>query len=163
MGGVVTYLIQFAKNIGAKVIVTSRDKEKQRKAKELGADIAIDTNSDWKKELVDEVVDLVIESVGGDTFNRSLDILKKGGRMVTFGSSTEDVVPFDLRKFFYGQYKFFGSTMGSREELRGMIKHIETYNMQPVVDRTFPLDEAQEALGYIRDSKQFGKVAISIE
>lgn len=53
--------------------------------------------------------------------------------------------------------------MGSREELREMLKHIETYKMHPVVDRTFSLDDAQKALDYIKESKQFGKVALDIE
>lgn len=161
-GGVANYLISFAKNIGARVIVTSRSEEKRKRAIELGADRAIDTNGDWKKELKDETIDLVIESVGKATFNRSLSVLKKGGRIVVFGATTEDVVDFDLRSFFYGQYQLFGSTMGSREELREMLAHIETYAMRPVIDRVFQLDEAQQAFDYIAESKQFGKVALRI-
>ncbi len=161
-GGVSNYLISFAKNIGARVIVTSRSEEKRKQALELGADRSIDTNGDWKQELKDETIDLVIESVGRATFNRSLSVLKKGGRIVVFGATTEDVVDFDLRSFFYGQYQLFGSTMGSREELREMLTHIETYGMRPVIDRVFELDEAQQAFDYIEESKQFGKVALRI-
>lgn len=161
-GGVSNYLISFAKNIGARVIVTSRSEEKRKQALELGADRAIDTNGDWKQELKGETIDLVIESVGKATFNRSLSVLKKGGRIVVFGATTEDVVDFDLRSFFYGQYQLFGSTMGSREELREMLTHIETYGMRPVIDRVFQLDEAQQAFDYIEESKQFGKVALLI-
>src|SRR5690606_21774951 len=94
--GVATFLISFAKNIGARVIVTSRSEEKRNKALELGADLAIDTNSDWKQELAGETIDLIIDSVGRATFNRSLDIVKKGGRIVVFGATTEDTVDFDL-------------------------------------------------------------------
>ena len=94
--GVATYLIQFAKNSGARVIVSSRVEEKRMKALELGADIAIDTNGNWPEELVNETVDLVIESVGKATFNRSLDVLKPGGRIVVFGATTEDVIELDL-------------------------------------------------------------------
>lgn len=160
--GVATYLIQFAKNLGAKVIVTSRSAGKQEKAKKLGADIVLDTNSDWKKQLEGETIDLVVDSVGGETFKRSLQILKKGGRMVTFGSTTEDHIQFNLREFFYGQYKLFGSTMGSRVELKELLQHIEEYNMQPVVDRVFSLSEAEEAMNYLQNGHQFGKVAIHI-
>lgn len=161
--GVATYLIQFAKNIGAKVIVTSRSEAKRLKAKELGADIALDTNSDWEKELQDETIDLVIESVGRATFNRSLNILKKGGRIVVFGATTEDVVDLDLRKFFYGQYQLFGSTMGSREELREMLAHMDTYKTHPVVDRTYPMEDIHEAMDYLEENKQFGKIALRIK
>ncbi|WP_068672551.1 zinc-binding dehydrogenase [Oceanobacillus sp. Castelsardo] len=160
--GVATYLIQFAKNIGAKVIISSRSAQKQNKAKKLGADIVLDTNSDWEKQLEGETIDLVIDSVGGETFKRSLQILKKGGRIVTFGSTTEDDISFNLREFFYGQYKLFGSTMGSREELRELLQHLEVYNMHPVVDRVFSLAEAKEAMNYLQNGYQFGKVAIHI-
>ncbi|WP_156290516.1 quinone oxidoreductase family protein [Oceanobacillus salinisoli] len=158
--GVATYLIQFAKNIGAKVIVTSRSSEKQKRAMDLGADIVLDTNSDWKIGLAYETIDLIIDSVGGSTFNRALDVLKKGGRIVTFGSTTEDNIQFNLRSFFYGQYQLFGTTMGSRQELRELIGHMEEYNMHPVVDRTYSLSEAQEALDYLKEGKQFGKIAL---
>ncbi|WP_449354002.1 zinc-binding dehydrogenase [Virgibacillus natechei] len=161
--GVATYLIQFAKNVGAKVIVTSRNTEKQRQAKELGADIVLDTASDWSKELESETVDLVIDSVGQATFNRSLEVLKKGGRIVIFGATTDDTVNFNLRKFFYGQYQLFGSTMGSSQELVAMLEHIENFKTHPVLERTFSLDEAEKAFDYLKEGKQFGKVALRIE
>ncbi|WP_085992549.1 zinc-binding dehydrogenase [Oceanobacillus senegalensis] len=161
-GGVVTYLIQFAKALGAKVIVTSRSEEKRQKAKEIGADLVLDTNSDWKEKLVNETIDLVIESVGGATFNRSLEVLKKGGRIVTFGSSTNDEIHFNLRSFFYGQYHLFGTTMGSREELREMLQFVEKNGIHPVVDQTFNLSEAQTALDYLSEGNQFGKLALYI-
>ena len=160
--GVATYLISFAKNIGARVIVTSRSEKKRQQSIELGADIALDTNSDWKKDLKDETIELVIDSVGQATFNRSLEVLKKGGRIVVFGATTEDTVELDLRNFFYGQYQLLGSTMGSREELREMIAHIEKYETRPVVDQTFTLDNANEAFDYLEKSKNFGKVAFRI-
>ncbi|RDW18394.1 alcohol dehydrogenase [Oceanobacillus arenosus] len=161
--GVATYLIAFAKNVGAKVIVTSRSEEKRKLAKALGADVTLDTNSDWQKELANEMIDLVIESVGRATFNRSLGVLKKGGRIVAFGATTEDTIDFDLRHFFYGQYQLFGTTMGSRDELRALLIHIEKYNLHPVIDRTYTLEQAQQAFDFLIDGKQFGKIAIQIE
>lgn len=160
--GVATYLVPFAKKQGAKVIVTSRSPEKREAAKQLGADIALDTASDWNEELTNETIDLVIESVGGATFNRSLGVLKPGGRMVVFGSSTEDITELNIRDFFYGQYHLQGSTMGSREELHEMLEFMESHELRPVVDRTFTMDEAKEALDYLENGEQFGKVAITI-
>ncbi len=161
--GVATYLIQFAKNSGARVIVSSRVEEKRMKALELGADIAIDTNGNWPEELVNETVDLVIESVGKATFNRSLDVLKPGGRIVVFGATTEDVIELDLRKFFYGQYQLFGSTMGSRDELRSMLKHIEDYGTKPVIDKVYPLEDGLQAFRDLENSEQFGKLVLRIK
>lgn len=160
--GVATYLISFAKNIGARVIVTSRSEEKREQALALGADRAIDTHADWQDELVGETIDLVIDSVGRATFSRSLEILKKGGRIVVFGATTEDKVELDLRNFFYNQFQLIGSTMGSREELRAMIAHIEKYETRPVVDKVFELNDALAAFDYVKESKQFGKVAFRI-
>ncbi|OZU90510.1 alcohol dehydrogenase [Virgibacillus indicus] len=160
--GVATYLIAFAKNVGAKVIVTSRSKEKQQQAKELGADIVLDTNCDWAKELAEETVDLVIDSVGRATFNRSLEVLKKGGRIVTFGATTDDHIDLNLRKFFYGQYQLIGSTMGSRQELRAMLDHVKNFKLYPVIDSVYSLEKASDAFDYLEKNKQFGKIALQI-
>lgn len=160
--GVATYLIQFAKNIGARVIVTSRSEEKRQQALRLGADVALDTNEDWQAALANETIDLVIESVGRATFNRSLEILKKGGRIVVFGATTEDTVELDLRSFFYNQHQLLGTTMGSREELKAMLTHIKKYETRPVLDKVFKLEDAAEAFHYLEESQNFGKIVFEI-
>lgn len=161
--GVSTYMIQFAKSLGARVIVTSRSSVKLQHAKKLGADVTIPTESDWKTELKGETIDLVIDSVGRVTFNRSLEILKKGGRIVVFGATTEDNVDLNLRDFFYGQYQLFGSTMGSREELREVLQLMEDHQLHPVVDKVFSLKQAGQAMDYLKESNQFGKVVMQME
>ncbi|PID07194.1 MULTISPECIES: zinc-binding dehydrogenase [unclassified Sporosarcina] len=160
--GVATYMIQFAKKMGARVIVSSRSEDKRKHAIKIGADVALDTNSDWPTELKDEHVDLVIESVGRATFNRSLEILKKGGRIVVFGATTEDTVELNLREFFYGQYSLLGTTMGSREELRDMLALVEEHQIHPVIDSVIPLEKANEAFTKLDDSVQFGKIVLAI-
>lgn len=160
--GVATYLIAFAKAAGARVIVTSRSEEKRRKAETMGADVVLDTNSSWPDALEEETVDLVIDSVGGATFNRSLSLLKKGGRMVIFGATTEDTVEINLRDFFYGQYDLMGSTMGSRQELRDMLAFIEEHEIHPVVDNVFDFNDIQKAFDYMKASEQFGKIGVRI-
>lgn len=161
--GVATYLIQFANKVGARVIVSSRSEEKRQKALEIGAHLAIDTNGNWKEELANEKIDLVIDSIGRATFDRSLSILKGGGRIVVFGATNEDVVEINLRDFFYGQYELVGSTMGSREELRDMLRFIETNNIRPIVDQTFSLDNVQQAFEHLEMNDQFGKIAVNID
>ncbi len=161
--GVATYLLLFAKAAGARVIVTSRKESKLEKARELGADLAINSNSDWQQELEGETIDLVIESVGAATFDRSLALLKKGGTIVTFGASAGDDVKINIRSFFYGQYNLLGSTMGSGEEFKEMLSFIEKHQIKPVLDRVFPLEETAKAFSYIEEAEQFGKVGINIE
>lgn len=160
--GVATFMIPLAKSLGARVIVSSRSAEKRQAALDLGADVALDNEADWPQELADETVDIVIESVGRATFNRSLAVLKRGGTLVVFGATTEDVVEFDLRTFFYAQQTLKGSTLGSRDEFRAMLQWIEAQAMHPVVDRTYSLDEAAAALKYLEINEQFGKLVFEV-
>lgn len=162
--GVATFLLQFAKAAGAKVYVTSRSEEKREKALQLGADKAIDSNQDDWQSLLDGVkVDLAIESVGAATFNKTLDQLRLGGTMVTFGASAGDVVDFDLRKFFYGQYNLLGTTMGSSEEYMEMLQFIEKHQIKPVVDQMFSLSQFQQAFNIMEKAEQLGKIGFVVE
>src|SRR5699024_3571400 len=139
-----------------------RSESKREAALKIGADVAIDTNSDWEKELADETIDLIIDSVGAATFNRSLDVLKKGGKMVIFGATTDDVTDLDLSALFDGQYQLLGSTMGSREELHEVLKLIEDDQIKPVVSETYSLDKANDAFEYLKVNDQFGNIAIKV-
>lgn len=160
--GVATFILQMAKAVGAKVTVTSRSEWKREKALQLGADAAIDSAGDWNEQMNGEKVDIVIDSVGNATFQKSLNQLKPGGAFVVFGSSTEDEVTFNLRNFFYGQYNLLGSTMGSTEEFVEMLSFVEKNNIKPVIDTIFPLTEAVDALRRLEAAEQFGKIALSI-
>ncbi len=157
--GVITFILQYAKAVGAKVTVTSRSEEKRNQALELGADHAIDSESDWDEVMDGEKVDLVIESVGAATFQKSLEQVKPGGTVVTFGASAGDEISINIRHFFYGQYNLLGSTMGSHEEFKEMLEFIKKHNIKPVMDRTFSLEEAHEAFKRLEEAKQFGKIA----
>lgn len=160
--GVATFLLQFAKAAGAKVYVTSRSKDKCQKALEIGADKAFDSNEDWNEALNGEKMDLVIECVGAATFNKSLDTLRPGGTIVTFGASAGDIVSFDLRKFFYGQYNLLGSTMGSSEEYKEMLQFVEDHGIKPIMERTFPLSEFKQAFDMLEKAEQIGKIGFQI-
>ncbi|GHH97398.1 zinc-binding dehydrogenase [Neobacillus kokaensis] len=160
--GVATFLLQFAKAAGATVYVTSRSVEKCQKALELGADKAFDSNADWEKEFGGEKVDLVIECVGAATFNKSLQQLRPGGTIVTFGASAGDVVELNLRDFFYGQFRLYGSTMGSGEEYKEMLEFIEKHQIKPVIDRIYPLEQFQEAFNRMENAQQLGKIGFTI-
>ncbi|WP_316570002.1 zinc-binding dehydrogenase [Neobacillus sp. YIM B06451] len=157
-GGVATLMLQMAKAAGATVYVTSRSEEKCKSALELGADKAFNSEGDWAEELSGEKMDVVIESVGAATFNKSLSQLRTGGTIVTFGASAGDVVDFNLRSFFYGQYNLLGSTLGSGEELGEMLQFIEKHGVRPVIDRMFALEEYKEAFDRLEKAEQLGKI-----
>lgn len=161
-GGVATFLLQFAKAAGAEVYVSSRSKEKCQKALELGADKAADSNEDWNEAFGGEKMDLIIESVGAATFNKSLEILRLGGTIVTFGSSTGDEVKINLRTLFYGQQNLLGSTMGSAEEYKEMLQFIQKHQIKPVLDEVLTLDQFEQAFERLEKAAQLGKIGFSI-
>ncbi|MFD1018386.1 zinc-binding dehydrogenase [Thalassobacillus hwangdonensis] len=161
--GVLTFALLFAKAVGARVIVTSRSQEKLEAAKALGADVTVSTNADWNEELKSESVDLLVESIGNATFEKSMNIIRKGGTIVTFGSTTEDEVTFNIRQFFYGQYNLLGSTMGSAEEFREMLAFVSEHEIKPQLDQVFSLEQFKEAFEYIQKTKNFGKIGFTIE
>lgn len=160
--GVATFMIQFAKNIGARVITSSRSEEKREKVRQLGVDLVIDTAEDWNAVLQHETVDLVIDSVGAATFNRSLAVLKKGGTLVTFGATTADETTINLRDFFYGQYTLHGTTMGSREEFRACLSFMEAHHIRPIVEQTYAIEHATQAFQQLQESTQFGKIVLTM-
>jgi zinc-binding alcohol dehydrogenase/oxidoreductase len=161
--GVATLLLQFAKAAGATVYVTSRSKDKCQKALELGADKAIDSNEDWNKALNGEKMDLVIESIGTATFNKSLDQLRFGGTMVTFGASAGEEVQINIQNFFHKQLTLLGSRMGSVEEYKEMLQFIQKHKIKPILDQTYPIQQYIQAFEHIQSATQFGKIALLID
>lgn len=160
--GVATYVLPMAKAIGAQVIVTSRSAEKRQRALEMGADIALDSNENWDEALQGKRVDLIIESIGAATFQRSLSLLRAGGRIVNFGATTGDEVQLSLRTFFFQQWSLLSTSMGSREEFRDMLAFIERHQIRPVIDTMYPLDEALLAFQKMEEGTQFGKIGLLI-
>ncbi|CEG27429.1 zinc-binding dehydrogenase [Bacillus sp. B-jedd] len=161
-GGVATLMLQMAKAAGATVYVSSRSEQKCTSALEMGADQAFDSNGDWKKALGGEKMDVVIESVGAATFNKSLSQLRAGGTVVTFGASAGDTVDLNLRSFFYGQFNLLGSTMGSAEEHREMLSFIEAHNIRPVIDQMFSLTDYKAAFDKLDKAEQLGKIGFIV-
>ncbi|MGD7044417.1 zinc-binding dehydrogenase [Jeotgalibacillus proteolyticus] len=161
--GVATFLLQFAKAAGADVYVTSRSEEKRAAALDLGAVQAIDSNlENWEEELKVKM-DLVIECVGAATFQKSLNQLRTGGTIVTFGASAGDEVKLNLREFFYGQFNMLGSTMGSAEELASMLQFIEQHSIKPVLDEVYTFDQFEKAFTRLERGEQLGKIGFKIE
>ncbi|MCG1010352.1 zinc-binding dehydrogenase [Salinicoccus sp. ID82-1] len=162
-GGAGIYLIQFAKAVGATVYITSRSEKKRRKALDIGADFAIDSEADWDEALDGKKMDVVIESVGAMTFSKALDQLRKGGTLVAFGASTGDTVDFNLRKFFYGQFNLLGSTMASTEELHEMLDFSEKHQIRPLIDQSYPLSDYKAAFDYLESADMMGKIAFTVD
>lgn len=157
--------IQIAKHFGAKVVTTVGTDEKVAKAKELGADHVINYQ---KAKISDEVkkltegrgVDLVLEHIGGATWDESIESLAKRGRLVTCGATTGGDVKLNLRHFYMKQIQITGSYMGGRSEFIEVLNLVESGSLRPVLDRTFPLQDAAGAHLYMESRKQFGKIVL---
>jgi NADPH2:quinone reductase len=138
-GGVALAALQIAKLAGAQVLVTSSSDKKLEKALELGASIGINhaSNSDFHKEVYALTnrrgVDIVVDSVGAATWEKSLRSLTKGGRLVTCGATSGPIATTNVNLVFWKQLEILGSTMGSRSELRDVLKLVWNGKLQPIV------------------------------
>jgi NADPH:quinone reductase-like Zn-dependent oxidoreductase len=165
--GVGQAAIQIAWLHGARVFATAGSDEKLARARELGAIEAVnhhtqDVAGEIRRFTDNRGVDVVIEHVGEATWDRSLKCLTRGGRLVTCGATTGYKANIDLRFLFARQYSLMGSYMGTKGELLEASRFFFSGELQPVVDRTFPLAEAAAAQQYLEDGKQFGKVVLEV-
>ena len=164
--GVGIAAIQIAKLFHCRVITTAGDEAKLAKGKELGADYGINHYqqkiSEEVRKITKEGVDIVVEHVGGATWDESVRSLKSGGTLVTCGATTGPNVAIDLRHLFARQLSLLGSYMGTMGELHEVFKHVFAGRLKPVVDRVFPLSEIRAAHEYLEKSQMFGKVVLSI-
>jgi NADPH:quinone reductase-like Zn-dependent oxidoreductase len=107
-------------------------------------------------------VDVVFEHVGGETFERSLRLLARGGRLVTCGATSGAEVTVNLRLVFFKLLSILGSTMGSLAELREIMRHVDAGRLKPVVDRVLPLSEIAEGHRVLESREAFGKVVLTV-
>jgi NADPH:quinone reductase-like Zn-dependent oxidoreductase len=166
-GGVSIFALQFAKLLGAKIIITSSSDEKLERAKAMGAHETINykTFPDWQKKVWEltqkEGVDQVIEVGGAGTLDRSLQSVRVGGRVsligVLGGAGEVNHVNI-LQKSIDVQ----GIYVGSREMFESMNRAIALHQIKPVIDRVFPLEAAPEAYRYLQSGRHFGKVVIQL-
>ena len=167
-GGVGSVGIQIAKLAGANVYAVTSTPEKASLARTLGADHILDRNSGdiWKElaELTDQRgVDAVLENIGAATWSQSLRSLVKGGRLVTCGRTTGSQAEIDIKLIFWNQLLIIGSTMANQKEFSEVMSHFFQGKLQPVIDSTFPLDQARQAYQRLQSGEHFGKVIIKID
>jgi NADPH:quinone reductase-like Zn-dependent oxidoreductase len=158
--------IQIAKFFQCRVIATAGDDHKMAKARELGADHVINhyqqkISEEVRKITNKEGVDIVLEHVGPTTWDESVRSLKSAGTLVTCGATTGPQASIDLRFVYSRQLSILGSYMGTMGELHEVLKRVFSGRLKPVVDRTFPLQEARAAHEYMEKSQMFGKIVLN--
>jgi NADPH:quinone reductase-like Zn-dependent oxidoreductase len=164
--GIGTAAIKMAKAIGCTVITTVGDDEKGAKAKTLGADHVINYRTERFEGEVRKLtkrkgVDVVFEHVGAETWNGSLLSLKRGGRLVTCGSTSGVSANMNLMQLFQQQYRIFGSFGCTMRNIAEALAKMAA-GLTPVIDTVFPLDEFEQGLERLESRKVFGKIIVTL-
>jgi alcohol dehydrogenase len=163
--GIGSVAIKMAKAIGCTVITTVGDDAKAEKAKALGADHVINYRTDRFEGVVRKItarkgVDVVFEHVGAETFNGSLLCLKRGGRLVTCGSTSGPSTTINLMQLFQQQYRIIGSFGASMRNIRESLAKMAG-GLLPVIDTEVPLAEFERGLARLEGRQVFGKIIVS--
>jgi NADPH:quinone reductase-like Zn-dependent oxidoreductase len=166
-GGVALASLQIARLLGARTIVTSGENTKLEVAKSLGADVilnhhGVDIGAEIKRLTEGQGVDVIVDSVGAQTWPSSLRSLRRGGRLVVCGATTGPSVSLDLRRLFWHQWNILGSTLGNRREYEEIVKLAGEGKLWPVVDQVVPLDQAVAAYQRLHRGEQVGKLVIEV-
>lgn len=156
-GGVATALITLGTAAGYRVWATGRTEAKRAAAIELGADQAFEPGA-----RLPERVDAVMETVGEATWGHSLKALKPGGTVVISGATSGPNPKADLSRVFFLQLNVVGSTMGTREELLGLLSFCQTSGVRPVIARELPLADARDGFAAMIDGDTAGKIVFTM-
>ncbi|MFQ6047021.1 MAG: zinc-binding dehydrogenase [Gemmatimonadales bacterium] len=166
-GGVSVTALRIAKLAGAFTIVTSSSDDKLARARELGADVTVNHDTEDVVKRVRHVtgkrgVDVVVENVGEATWDRSLRLLGRGGRLVSCGATTGPKVTVDVRRMFWYQWTIMGSTMGSMQDYREIVGLLGQGRLRPLIDSVFPLAEGMKAVERLASADHMGKVVVEV-
>jgi len=155
-GGVATAAIALARAAGLVVYATSRDEGKRERARDLGAHEVFETGARLPQKM-----DAVLETVGKATWSHSMRSLRPGGTLVVSGATSGADPSADLNRLFFLQLRVVGSTMGTRDELAGLLSLLEATGVRPVVDEVLPLREARTGLQRLAAGDVFGKLVLT--
>lgn len=163
--GVGSAAIQIARLCGARVMTTVGSDDKIEFARSLGADHVVNYRT---QDFVEEAkrwtgkrgVDVVVEHIGGETFEKSVYALTRLGILVSIGSHDTHWGRVDLRHLYSKNVRLVGTNLGSITELRTLLDYVVAGRLRPVIDRTFPLKDAQAAVQHVLDRRNKGKVIL---
>ena len=165
-GGVATAALAIVKALGARAVVTSSSDEKLARAVELGADATVNHGQDDVasriKDATDGGADVVIETVGADTWATSLSVARPTGRICVCGATSGPNPPANLHRIWWKQLTVHGSTMGTRTDFEAVLDLVVSGQVKPVIDSVFPLSETRAAHERLESGDQLGKVVLTL-
>lgn len=167
-GGVSLFSVQFAKALGARVIVTSSSDEKLERARLLGADEGINYREQprWDKvvlELTDGLgADIVVENAGAATLSQSLKCARAGGVVALLGALTGLSHEINIAPIVMKRLRVQGILVDSRSTFETMVEFLDAHPIEPVIDREFEFEALPEALAFMKRGAHFGKIVIDV-
>jgi NADPH:quinone reductase-like Zn-dependent oxidoreductase len=165
-GGVSLFATQFVHAMGGQPIIISSSDGKLERARELGVSATINYKKfpEWDQKVLEltngKGVDHVIEVVGGENLNRSLNAVKLSGTICFIGLIAGLSAPIHTYQFVTKNVRIHGIETGSREMFEEMNRFIELHQLKPVIDRAFGFNDAREALKYLESGEHFGKIVV---
>jgi len=167
-GGVSLFALQLAQLLGVRALITSSSDEKLERARQLGAAGLINYRQkpEWSgavRELTGGAgVDLVVEVGGAGTLEQSLRSVRLGGTVCLIGNLAGLVAQVSLALVFMQQVRLQGILVGHREGFEAMNRAITQHALRPVIDRTFPFEDARAAFELMAAGGHFGKICIAV-
>lgn len=158
-GGVGSAVVQLAKLRGAKVTAIV-GKSKAQQVSEIGADAIIERGADIAKFLGEESVDVVVDNVGGSTFDAMLKVMRRGGRYASSGAIGGPIVNLDLRDFYLKDLNLIGCTAWDELVFSNLVSYVEQNRIKPLVAKTFALKEIAQAQQEFLEKKHVGKFVL---
>lgn len=168
-GGVSIFGLQFAKAVGARVIITSSSDDKLARATAMGADMTVNykTHPDWDdevKKLTDgKGVDCVVEVGGIGSISRSMKCLGLGGKIGMIGFLAGPDGECNPRNLMLTGSSIHGIFVGNRRMFEDMNKAVAAHDIHPLIDRVFAFDQARDAIAHFQSQAHMGKVVIGID
>jgi len=163
--GVGSAAIQICREIGVTIITTAGNQDKIEFCKNIGAQHAVNHNDEnWFNEVKHIAgksgVNVIFEHVGAHTWQKSIRLLSKGGRLVTCGATTGADVGINLAHLFMKQQSILGSTMSNIKAFNEVMNKINEKKYKPMIDKIFTMEAIQDAHDYIENRHQSGKVVV---
>ncbi|OBA58336.1 oxidoreductase [Nocardia sp. 852002-20019_SCH5090214] len=165
-GGVATMALSLATALGAQAFVTASSEEKLARARNSGAAGGVlHSREDWPQQAKalspdGNGFDVILDPVG--LWDRSVEALRPGGRVVVLGANVAEHVTMDVRRFFFGQYSLLGTTMGGLGDFRGLLNLVATGAVAaPTIAATYSLDDAAQAHRHLEAGDAIGKIVLT--
>lgn len=164
-GGVAVWALKFAVALGAEVYVTSSSEDKIRLAQALGARGGVNyKNEKWGKELaqLSGGIDVVIDGAPAGSYAEYARAINFGARVVMYGSTGGAQFKSNAPELFLKHASIIGTAMGTLEDFTAMLEFVESRKLKPVIDKSFPLAQAREALLALENAHHMGKITITM-